>query len=87
MVKSEDYVSKLCEYVRKNLKKGYTKDSLKWALVNQGYSRMEVEKAIRLVEIEMAQKAPILHAKPAPTYEVIPEVKEEKSFFRRLFGL
>mgnify|MGYP001616083849 CR=1 FL=1 len=88
MVKSKDYMTDLCNYIKKNLKKGYTLDSLKWALVNQGYSKMEVEKALRMVEIEMAQRAPILNAKPEIKYEVVDELEvESKSFFRRLFGL
>ena len=46
----KNYLQQLAEYLKKNLKKGYTKESLKWALVNQGHSKIEVEKAIALVD-------------------------------------
>ena len=88
MIRPKDYISELSDYIKKNLKKGYTKESLKWALVNQGYSKIEVEKALRLVDLELAQKAPILNAKSAPAYELVdvPEA-QPKSFWKRLFGL
>lgn len=84
MKRDINYVQELAEYMKKNLKKGYTKESLRWALVNQGHSRIEVEKAVRLVDAELASEAPILKAKPEVAIEVIPEPK--KSFWQRLFG-
>ena len=48
-----DYVKNLVDYIKKNLRKGYTKESLKWALVNQGHSRLEVEKALASVDQEL----------------------------------
>lgn len=36
----------LKDYLERNIKKGYTTDTLKWALVNQGYSKIIVEKAV-----------------------------------------
>ena len=47
MRKGENYITQLAEYIKKNLRKGYTKESLKWALVNQGHSKLEVEKAMQ----------------------------------------
>lgn len=85
MKKDTSYIQELAEYIKKNLKKGYTKESLRWALVNQGHSRLEVEKALRLVDAELASAAPILKTKPEITIEIIPEQK--KSFWKRLFGL
>ncbi len=85
----ENYVGKLSQYIKKNLKKGYTKDSLRWALINQGHSRLEVEKAFLAVEQEMAEEAPILETKPEISYEVVEPanaVVEKKSFWKRLFG-
>ena len=41
----KDFIQEIVDYIRKNLKKGYKKESLKWALIQQGYSKMEVEKA------------------------------------------
>jgi hypothetical protein len=81
----------IVEYIKKNLKKGYTVDSLKWALVNQGYSRITIETAIQEVNKELAKSAPILKEKPVIKYEIIDEydnpVEIKRSFWKRLFGV
>jgi hypothetical protein len=81
---------KLVNYFKKNLLKGYTSDSLKWALVDQGYSRTLVEGAIEQANKELAQKAPILKEKPIIKHEIIDEhnnpVIVKKSWFDKLFG-
>jgi Uma2 family endonuclease len=87
---TETYIAQLADYVKKNLKKGYTKESLKWALVNQGHSKIEVEKAMAKVERDLAAEAPVLRTKPEIKVEIVsPEdaVVKKKSFWRRLFGL
>jgi hypothetical protein len=82
-----DSKSSLVEYVKKNLKKGYTLDSLKWALVKQGYSRSMVEEALNIANKELAEEAPVLRDKPEIRHEVVEEVIEpKKSFWKRLFG-
>lgn len=89
MGKREDYIQQLAEYFKKNLKKGYTKESLKWALINQGHSRLEVEKAMRRVEETLSQEAPVLKTRPDIKYEVIEPkdaVIEKKSLWKRWFG-
>ncbi|MBX4212409.1 hypothetical protein KW787_03080 [Candidatus Pacearchaeota archaeon] len=88
MQKKKNYMDELVEYLRKNLKKGYTKESLKWALVNQGYSRIEVDNALKIVDQKLANEAPILKAKPTINYEVVdPKPNSYKqSFWKRLFG-
>ncbi len=84
-----DSRAKIKEYFKKNLKKGYTEDSLKWALVSQGYSKLMVENALREVHKELAKKAPKLKAKPHITYELIDEnfrpVKIKKPWWKRIF--
>nr|AQS34580.1 hypothetical protein [uncultured archaeon] len=87
MVKREDYINKLTQYVKNNLKKGYTLESLKWALVSQGHSRMEVAKAIERVESELSQEAPVLQTKPEIVYETEPSVDEKKPWYKRILGL
>jgi len=88
MRKDKNYVQSMADYIKKNLRKGYTKESLKWALVTQGHSRIEVEKAMRLVDAELASEAPILKTKPEIKIEISPEPNQgKKSFFKRLFGL
>ena len=76
----KDYTSDLTSYIKKNLKKGYTKESLKWALINQGNSKRKVEKAIKKVDKELAESAPVLKTKPVIKYEVIEpkNIKVEK---------
>ncbi len=77
----------ITDYILKNLKKGYTKESLKWALINQGYSRIEVVKAIQRAEELMASKAPLLRAKPEIEHKIEPvEEEPKKSFWKKLFG-
>lgn len=81
----------LISYFKKNLSKGYTLDSLRWALINQGYSRVAIERAIMQVNKELAEKAPILKEKPIIKYEIIDEydnpITIKKPFWRRFFGL
>lgn len=87
MAKDTDYLYHLVNYIRKNLKKGYTKDSLMIALTTQGYTRISIENAFKIVEDEMAKKAPKLETRPKITREIIPlDKSERKSLFRRFFG-
>ncbi len=85
-----NYRKKIIEYLKKNLKKGYTLESLRWALIGQGYSRTSVERAIEELNKEMAKKAPVLKEKPVIKYEIIDEkdrpIKIKKSFWKRIFG-
>ena len=63
-MRRDDYIRQLVNYFKKNLSKGYTAESLKWALVKQGYSRTEISKALDVTTIEMAESAPKLIEKP-----------------------
>ena len=87
MQKKSDYIGELADYIKKNLKKGYTKDSLKFALINQGHSRMEVDKALKRVDQQLADDAPVLKTTPSITYEVIDPPVEQKPWYKRWFGL
>lgn len=86
----EDYKRKLINYFKKNITKGYTSDSLRFALQSQGYSKSVVEDALNKANKELAEKAPALKEKPKIKYEIIDEydkpIKIKKSFFKRLFG-
>jgi hypothetical protein len=88
---NDNYTGKLVNYFKKNLAKGYTLDSLKYSLINQGYSRTLVERAIERANKELAAKAPIIKEKPQIKYEVIDEEDNpiifKKSFWKRIFGL
>jgi phage tail protein X len=84
------YKRKLVDYFKKNLRKGYTKEALQWALVNQGYSRTAVESALEEANIELAELAPIIKEKPKITHQIIDEydnpIVVKKSWLRRVFG-
>ncbi len=86
-----DYKKKLVNYFKKNLKKGYTTESLKWALISQGYSRTAVEMAIEELNKELARQAPVLEEKPVIKYEIIDEndqpITVKKSWWKKFFGL
>ena len=86
-----DYKRKIIDYFKKNLAKGYTSDALKWALIDQGYSRSIVEFALEQANRELAEKAPILKEKPVIKYEIIDEFDKpitiKKSWWKRLWGL
>ncbi|MFH1290081.1 MAG: hypothetical protein ABIH92_01605 [Nanoarchaeota archaeon] len=89
MFKKKNLIDELTDYIKRNLKKGYTKESLKWALLNQGYSRIEVLKAFQKADMELAETAPVLKTKPEIKYEVVeprPIEKKKKKGLRRFFG-
>lgn len=91
-MQGESYIQQLANYIKKNLSKGYTLDSLKIALENQDYSKISIERAISIVNEEMAKKAPKIKEKPVIRYEIIEEKpsesqeKPKKGFLKRLFG-
>jgi len=86
----EESTRKVVEYFKKNLKKGYTVESLRWALINQGYSRLHVQNAIEKVNKDLSEKAPVLKEKPVIKYEIIDEhdnpIKIKKPWWRKVFG-
>ena len=94
MMGKENFMSEIVSYIKKNLKKGYTKESLKWALLNQGYSRLEVEKALKRADQELSEEVPELKTKPEIKYEIVEpkelarkveEKKTKKSFWDNIF--
>ena len=86
-----DYRRNLIDYFKKNLAKGYTVDALKFALMNQGYSKIIVERAIQQTNKELSKKAPILKEKPQIKYEIIDEndkvITIKKPLWKRILGL
>ncbi len=63
----------LISYLKKNVKKGYTLESLTWALIHQGYSRTSVRTAIEDLHKELADEAPKIKEKPVIVHEIIDE--------------
>ena len=86
MLRETDYIQQLANYIKRNLAKGYTIDSLRTALEQQDYSRSAIDRAIKLANEQLAKTAPIMQEKPRIKYEIVdkPEPKK-KSFLRRLF--
>ena len=80
----ESYMGQLVKYIKKNLSKGYTVESLKWALINQGHSRSEVTKAIELANKELAAEAPLLKEKPVIRVEVEPKLESKPSLWKKI---
>ena len=87
----EEYKRKLISYFKKNLVKGYTSDSLRFALMSQGYTRTAVSAALEQANNELAAKAPVIEDKPKIKYAIIDEydrpIQIKKSFWRRVLGL
>jgi hypothetical protein len=78
-MRESERLQKITDYFKKNLKKGYTEDSLKWALIDQGYSRTIIEKATEQMHKELAEKAPVLKEKPKINYQIIDEYDQPVS--------
>jgi hypothetical protein len=78
----------LVEHIKRNLKKGYDINSLKWALINQGHSKTEVEKALAIAEEEVGRERPRQIAMPEPKTEIMQEEpkEEKKGFWKKIFG-
>lgn len=68
-----EYKEQLVDYFKKNLSKGYTVDSLKFALTSQGYSRVIVDQALEKANKDLAEKAPKLNEKPVIKYSIYDE--------------
>lgn len=84
MRRDEGYLQQLANYIKKNISKGYTSESLKWALINQDYTRVEVEKAIDIANKQLAAEAPVMKEKPVIKVETIPPVEEKKGFWNKV---
>jgi hypothetical protein len=80
------YRQKLVDYIKKNLRKNYPIETLRIALINQGYVRSTVDEAIKVAVNEMAKEAPVIKEKPVIEHEVLTEesVVEKKSLWRKI---
>ena len=66
--------NELVEYFKKNLAKGYTEESLKFALLGQRYSRTAIEQAILQAHKEIGEAAK--KEKPVIKYSLYNENNE-----------
>jgi len=91
-MRESERIRKIVEYYKKNLLKGYTEDSLKFALISQGYSRITVEDALMIAHKELADKAPRLDEKPVIRHEIVdecdrPVVLKKKAMWKKVLGI
>ncbi len=86
MYRPKDYIQQLADHIKRNLAKGYTQDSLRFSLINQGYSRTAINNAIDLANEQLAEKVPIMKEKPQIIYKAIDDKPIKKSFWKKLFG-
>ena len=88
---SNSYKRKLIDYFKNNFKKGYTEEALKFALIKQGYSRLEINNALEIAHREIAESAPKIEEKPKIDYQIIDEydnpITIKKPCWKRIFGL
>ncbi|MFA5857169.1 MAG: hypothetical protein WC867_07435 [Candidatus Pacearchaeota archaeon] len=87
MHRPEDHTQQLADYFKKNLAKGYTLDSLRFSLINQGYSRISINKAVEIANLQLADSAPVIREKPQITYTAYSENEKidlEKGFFKKI---
>ena len=91
-MREAEYKRKITDYLKKNFKKGYAEESLRWALVKQGYSRTIVDAAIREANKELARETSVPKEKPVITHEIIgendqPVSQPQKFWWKRFFGI
>jgi hypothetical protein len=84
-----DYIKGLIRYTERNLSRGYNIDQIRLTLMQQGYSRAAVDRAVRIAQ-ENRPKAPVVEVKEEPKIvpvhdELVPSNK--RTFFQKLFGL
>lgn len=89
--KDVNYLQNLVDYAKRNLKKGYNSDSLRWALINQGHSRIEVDKALSMAQSETSREnlsASKVKPETAPQIQIMPSLEPEEKvpFWKRWFG-
>jgi hypothetical protein len=87
MVNQDTIVASLVSYLERNLKKGYKIEDLRWALITQKHSRIEIEKAIKIVQARtpsVKQEAPKVENIEVKQEDVY--VPEKRGFWSRLFG-
>jgi len=90
-MRENNYKTRLVDYFKKNLSKGYSSDSLKFSLISQGYSRTAVEKAIEQAHREFTEENKKSREKPKIKYEIFDEhdkpIVIKKSWWKKFFRL
>lgn len=84
MEQQKSLIDQLAEHIKRNLTKGYTIEALRFSLMNQGYSRISIERAIELANKQLAVSVPEMKEKPQIFYKIEPEIPIKKSFWRKI---
>jgi hypothetical protein len=91
---AEGYRRSFIDHLKRTLSKGYKEDSLRWALINQGYADVIINKAMEQAKKELAEeeRQRLEKEKPKITYQIYDENNKKikfnkKHFWKRLFGL
>jgi hypothetical protein len=88
---AEGYRKDLIEHIKRSLSKGYRENSLRWALLGQGYSDAVIDRAMKqaIKELSDEERARFEKEKPKITYKLYDEnnrqVKFKKPFWKRIF--
>jgi SOS response regulatory protein OraA/RecX len=80
MERPKSYIEQLADYILKNIRKGYTLESLHQSLLQQGYSRYSIEQATELANLKLAAEAPKMKEKPQITYKILDELPKPSLF-------
>ena len=84
-IRDIDSVKGLIDYLQRNIKKGYRIDELKWALIDQGHSRVSVDKAVKYVtDMIEAQKLKKMEMPKPEVLQMPMQVEEKKSFWQKI---
>lgn len=88
MIREKSHLRDMTDHIKKNVQKGYSLESLRWALVKQGHHKHDIERALKSAQDEMTQEAARTSqqaaSRPAPTIE--PVTEPSKPFWKKLFG-
>lgn len=86
--KDVNYVQNLVDYTKRNLKKGYAPDSLRWALINQGHSRIEVDKSLSIAQAEISKESLSQRSRTESVAEphIEVDVEPKPSLWKRFFS-
>lgn len=92
VVRNTPAIRSILDYIEKNIRKGYKMDDLRYMLLSQGYSRIDVDEAIKIFEEktkkdrEDAKKAEERRAQMLQAQQKMePIIEEKKGFWRSLF--
>ena len=79
----------LLDYFGKNMKKGYKLEDLRIILIQQGYLRSDIDRAIAIIKEKtkkVQEEKEERERKEKEVVEIVDEPVEKRGFFKRFFG-